>query len=224
VDYVAAWKPSPRRGAFYAGEPAGKDFLKLNSYDGGDLSNDSVLVVGQGAKLPGAAVERFLKAGGNLLAMGLDEASANSILPFKVSMKKGEHIATRFAPFANDSLLSGVSPADLHNRDPRQMPLVSGGATIYGDGVLAKAENFNVVLCQMVPWQFEPLTQMNMKRTYRSSARVVNAILANMNIEMSTPLLERFAKPVAAGERRWLEGFYLDTPEEWDDPYRFFRW
>jgi hypothetical protein len=23
---------------------------------------------------------------------------------------------------------------------------------------------------------------------------------------------------------RWLEGFYLDAPEEWDDPYRFFRW
>jgi hypothetical protein len=23
---------------------------------------------------------------------------------------------------------------------------------------------------------------------------------------------------------RWLEGFYLDVPAEWDDPYRFFRW
>ena len=23
---------------------------------------------------------------------------------------------------------------------------------------------------------------------------------------------------------RWLEGFYLDVPEAWDDPYRFFRW
>jgi hypothetical protein len=23
---------------------------------------------------------------------------------------------------------------------------------------------------------------------------------------------------------RWLEGFYLDVPTEWDDPYRFFRW
>ncbi len=23
---------------------------------------------------------------------------------------------------------------------------------------------------------------------------------------------------------RWLEGLYLDTPETWDDPYRFFRW
>jgi hypothetical protein len=28
------------------------------------------------------------------------------------------------------------------------------------------------------------------------------------------------AKP----EKRWLDGLYLDPPEEWDDPYRFFRW
>jgi len=25
-------------------------------------------------------------------------------------------------------------------------------------------------------------------------------------------------------EKRWLDGLYLDEPEEWDDPYRFFRW
>jgi hypothetical protein len=25
-------------------------------------------------------------------------------------------------------------------------------------------------------------------------------------------------------EGRWLTGLYLDEPEEWDDPYRFFRW
>jgi hypothetical protein len=42
----------------------------------------------------------------------------------------------------------------------------------------------------------------------------------------ATPLLERFRAPVdpAGKEQRWLEGFYLDQPEEWDDPYRFFRW
>jgi hypothetical protein len=25
-------------------------------------------------------------------------------------------------------------------------------------------------------------------------------------------------------QKRWLAGFYVDQPEEWDDPYRFFRW
>jgi len=29
-------------------------------------------------------------------------------------------------------------------------------------------------------------------------------------------------EPPSAG--RWLEGLYLEVPQEWDDPYRFFRW
>ena len=28
----------------------------------------------------------------------------------------------------------------------------------------------------------------------------------------------------ARGEKRWLDGLYLAVPEDWDDPYRFFRW
>jgi len=204
--------------------------LNIGWYDGGDLSADQVLVVGPGGgeKLAEnkAVIARWLKAGGNLLSIGLDEREANSFLPFKVTTKKSEHIATRFEHFAHDSLLAGVSPADVHNRDPRELPLVSAGATIFGDGVLAKAQNFNVVFCQMAPWQFEPVNQMNMKRTYRRASFLASRLLGNMGVGTSTPLLERFAKPVDAAikEARWLDGFYLDTPEEWDDPYRFFRW
>jgi hypothetical protein len=39
-----------------------------------------------------------------------------------------------------------------------------------------------------------------------------------------TKLLANVSQPVAEGEQRWLDGLYLDVPEEWDDPYRFFRW
>ena len=45
-----------------------------------------------------------------------------------------------------------------------------------------------------------------------------------MDVETQTPLLERFSKPAANDEKRWLDTFYLDTPQEWDDPYRHFRW
>ena len=42
----------------------------------------------------------------------------------------------------------------------------------------------------------------------------------------STPVISRFSSPVelAKSEKRWQDGFYLDKPEEWDDPYRFFCW
>jgi hypothetical protein len=51
-------------------------------------------------------------------------------------------------------------------------------------------------------------------------------LLANQGVELRTPLLERFSRPCDAKppEKRWLSGLYLDEPEEWDDPYRFFRW
>ena len=124
------------------------------------------------------------------------------------------------------SLLVGVGPADVHNRDPRELPLVTPGATAVGDGVLAQAENANVVFCQLLPWQFDPKEPMNLKRTFRRAAALVTRLAANMGAAGATPLLARFRAPVEApgGEHRWLDGLYLDAPEEWDDPYRYFRW
>jgi hypothetical protein len=97
------------------------------------------------------AAADWVKAGGLVLALGLDQTEANSFLPMKVTMQTTEHIAAFFPPFSADSLLAGVAPADIHNRDPRQLPLVVGGATAYGDGVLAAMSN--VVFCQLAPFQ-----------------------------------------------------------------------
>jgi hypothetical protein len=234
VRYASTWKPSPVRSILYVGDPAGKSHLEraglsLGTYEGGNLSADQVLVVGPGGGQQlarnAAAIAGFLKAGGNLLAVGLDEQEANAFLPLKVSMKKAEHIAAYFEPFKAGSLLAGVSPADVHNRDPRELPLVSEGATAFGDGVLAKAENVNAVFSQLAPWQFDYSGEkMNIKRTFRKVSFLTTRLLANMGAAGQTPLLGRVSSPVAQGEKRWLDGLYLDVPEEWDDPYRFFRW
>jgi len=232
--YVSTWKPAPRRTVVYVGDPAGSRHLQSaglapGTYNGGNLSADQVLVVGPGGgqQLAGnaAAVAEFVKAGGNVLAVGLDQQEASAFLPLKVTMTKAEHIAAYFEPFGADSLLSGVSPADVHNRDPRDLPLVSGGATAFGDGVLAKAQNANVVFCQLAPWQFDYSGEkINVKRTFRKVSYLVTRLLGNMGAAERTPLLERLSSPVAKGEQRWLKGLYLDAPEDWDDPYRFFRW
>jgi hypothetical protein len=97
---------------------------------------------------------------------------------------------------------------------------------VVGNGVLARAEKSNVVFCQLAPWQFEPGKQLNLKRTFRRASYLVTRLAANLGAAGATPVLARFRAPVkgpGAG-RRWLEGLYLDVPEEWDDPYRFFRW
>ena len=231
LTYAAAWKPTPRRTAVYAGDPAGKQHLEkagvaVADFASAKLSADQVLVIGPGATkaLAGkeADVAAWIKAGGRAVAIGLDEAGA-AMLPVKVTLKKTEHIAAVFEPFPAASPLAGICPADVHNRDPRQIPLIVGGATAYGDGVLAQAEG--VAFCQMAPWAFEGKTS-NLRRTYRRASFAAGRALANAGVAGTTPILERFSTPVAADkpEKRWQDGLYLDLPEEWDDPYRFFRW
>jgi beta-galactosidase len=239
--YAAAWQPAAVRSARYAGGAAGAKALQaagfvLDAYDGA-LAADEVLVVAPGARaqLAGkkASVGSWLGSGGRLLALGLDQAEANSVLPFPVTMQNGEHVCAEFAPAGMDSPLAGVGSADTMNRDPREMPLVSGGASVVGDGVLATAQGGNAVLCQLVPWQFDwrrpPVSDeapalMNLKRTYRRVSVLTARLLSNMGVTSETPVLARFREPAKPDDRRWLDGLYLDQPEEWDDPYRFFRW
>jgi hypothetical protein len=172
------------------------------------------------------AIADWLTSGGRLLTIGLDEHDANAFLPFKVRMRNGEHISAYFDLFEARSLLAGAGPADVHNRDPRDLPLVVSGATVIGDGVLARAEGAHVVFCQIVPWQFEYGEKPNVKRTYRRASFLVTRLLANIGAHGDAPILDRVANHLKTPpqEQRWRDGLYLDQPEEWDDPYRFFRW
>jgi len=218
----------------YAGAPAGKAFLEsagisVRGYDGGNLSSNEVIVLGPGAGAALAthtsAIAEWLKSGGYLLSIGLDQNDVNALFQFKVTIKKSEHISSFFEPFGLNSLLAGIGPADVHNRDPRELPLISAGAQPVGDGVLARFENTNIVFFQMPPWEFQG-EQSNLRRTFRRASFLLARLLSNMGVSGSTPLLERFERPVSGSEPkgRWNEGLYLDQPVEWDDPYRFFRW
>jgi hypothetical protein len=232
LSYAQSYQPGPERTALYAGDDAGMKHLQVSglvvkAYDGGKPSADQVLVIGPGGGQKPAAsaadIAAWLKAGGELLAIGLDEKEANTFLPTKVSMKSANYVSTYFTPSDLDALTVGVGPADVHNRDVRQVPLVTGGARAIGSGVLARGENDNVVFCQLAPWAFDTSVR-SFKRTFRRTSCLVSRVLANMGCEETTPLLARFSKPAGPDETRYLDGFYLDKPEEMDDPYRFFRW
>lgn len=82
------------------------------------------------------------------------------------------------------------------------------------------------MLCQIVPWKYADHPTMNLKRTDRRQAFLMSRLASNLGVASTTPLLDRFASPVTSArtEQRWLVGFHLDRPDEWDDPYRFFRW
>ena len=119
-------------------------------------------------------------------------------------MQPAEHIAASFPPFSAQSLLAGVSPADVHNRDPRTLPLVAGGAEVYGDGVLAATGS--VVFCQLPSFQVSKAMgtpgpeQFNLRRTFGRTSFAVSRLLGNLGVASSTPLLERFGEPVGASK------------------------
>ncbi len=236
MSYASTYAPPAVRKVCYLGPDAGRKHfekmgLVMSTYRGGSPAGDEVLVVGPGGGRTLAAhadaVRRWIKAGGNVLAVGLGQDEANAFLPFAVKTQKQEYICSLFPPPARTSLLAGVGPADVMNRDPRNIELLAGGVTLVGDGVLAVAPDANVVFCQLVPWEFDYLKYFNQKRTFRRASCLVTRVLGNMGVGEPVPLLERFSSPVgkgAAGEGRWLTGFYLDKPEEFDDPYRYFGW
>ncbi len=208
LNYVSAYSAAQRRKVLYVGDPAGKEHFEQvgispSEYDGGNLTPEQVLVVGPGGGTQLAPhrenITAWLKADGHILAVGLDEREANSFLPFNVTMKKAEHISAYFEPASAKSLLAGIASADVHNRDPREIELVSEGATVVGNGVLAVAENANVVFCQLAPWQFDYEKLYNVKRTFRRTSFLVTRLLGNMGVSsISTHLLSRFSTPVAA--------------------------
>ena len=164
-----------------------------------------------------------------MLALGLEADEANTFLPAPVSMKRAEHIAAHFAPFGAGSLLAGISPADVHHPAPREVPLVSAGAQVVGDGILGLAERMQVVFCQLPPESVDPALgradaeQHNLKRTYRRTCFLITRLLGNMGVAGTTPLLTRFSTPVPedAGASVVRNGtFAADSdadgvPDEW---------
>jgi hypothetical protein len=108
-----------------------------------------------------------------------------------------------------------------------ELQKVSSGGVVMGNGILAHSEDNKVVLCQLVPWQLDySREQHNVKQTFRRTSFMLSRLLGNLGLSASVPLLDRFKNPVVAekAEKRWLDRLYVDIPEEWDDPYRFFRW
>lgn len=236
LSYVSSWNPEIKRQAVYAGDATGRSHLEkagvsLLPYGHKKLSTEQLLIIGPGGSQllssDSKAIGKWIMGGGRLLAIGLNQEDVNALLPFQLMMKKEEHISSYFEILNTSSPFAGIGPSDVHNRAPKEVSLVKEGAQIIGNGVLAKTDTVHVVFCQLVPWQLDYSgEQHNVKQTFRRSSYLLSRILGNMGVESSTALLGRFNQPVDArkAEKRWLDGLYLDQPEEWDDPYRFFRW
>ena len=219
LQYVNDLKPEPRLKVSFYGDEKAKNLLAKTGVELA-MSDASLLILGTGGVTQDNIEEitAFRKSRG-VLAIGLNRDELKIVFP-ELTVHYGEHISTFFEPFDRTSPLRGIGPADMHNRDPKDYPLVTTGV---GNGILAVTDNGRSVICSLAPWQF-PADQQSFKRTFRRTAFTLSRILGNMNADVRTPLVSRFYGKVGKDEQRWLNGLYIDQPEEWDDPYRFFRW
>jgi hypothetical protein len=96
-------------------------------------------------------------------------------------------------------------------------------------------DNVLVTITNMASWRslleyqrFQPTGQW---QSYRFQVQANDTVAENTRFQiwfdgpgkicLADVRVEPIADPTVG---RWLEGLYLDTPERWDDPYRFFRW
>jgi hypothetical protein len=230
IQYVDQWHADRARTPVFWGSKATKAHLDslglpLHAFaDKLDPANQLVILApttGEDLKPHAESISRYIEQGGQVLALGFDRPAAEAV-SLRVTFDAREHISSSFAATPSDSPFAGISPADVFSRSPRVIPLVGAGATPLGDGVLGSDRQ--IVYFQMLPWQFDYQDQYNLKRTFRRASFALARLLGNEGVQLPTPLLGRFHSPPDAKEHRYLEGLYLDTPQEWDDPYRFFRW
>ena len=233
------------------GEPAGKSHLEkagvaVGSYKGGKLSADQVLDRRarrrQQLAANAAAWATWLKAGGHLLAIGLDQADADAVAA-RSHHEEGRTHRRLLRAVRRVSPLAGVGPADVHNRDPKEFSLVSGGATVVGDGVLATADEGQRRLLPTralamrlqqgeaqrqadIPPQFVPGDSVVGQHGRRGRHAVLARFSSPVKESKETPERseKKAEKKADNSEKRWLDGFYLDEPQDWDNPYRAFRW
>ncbi|MCJ8330428.1 MAG: hypothetical protein MJH11_10645 [Lentisphaeria bacterium] len=228
ISYVSNWKPGPSNNCYYAGEAAGLNHLKaagykVTSYKGQALAKNDVLVLGpksSGAIKP--KLKTWVNSGGKVIGIGLSQVELNQLSSNPIKLKAAEYINSTFAPSKFGTMLAGIGPGELHLREPRILNLVVSGLNPKGKGALAVSNKGNLVLCQVVPWQFN-LKQFNTRRVFRRSSYAIVRLLGNAGVDAITPIAARVTnKP--QDNTPWLSSVYLDKPIVWDDPYRFFRW
>ena len=208
LTWLDQWKPGPRRQALYAGDIAGRAHLtkagfRPVAFAANALKGGQVLIAAPGAGKTlaphKAAIARWLDQDGCVLAVALGGAEARTFLPVTVATKRAEHLATFFAPPGAASPLAAIGSADVHNRHPSRIDLVSEGATPVGNGVLATAAGGKIVFCQLAPWQYDHENHYYTRRTFRRTACLLARLLGNLGVRGETPLLARFSSPLGAG-------------------------
>lgn len=159
---AADFSTPPERRAVYVGDQSGRVYLTqlgvpLAEVPVEKLTSEHVLVVGRGAGKQllekRDILASWMGAGGRILLLGMEGDEANSFLPVMVRTESREYINSFFTQPSFSSVFAGIAPADVHNRDPRNIPVLSDGVEKLSD-VLGETKQGRIVFCQLLPFDF----------------------------------------------------------------------
>ncbi len=221
LNYTTSWKPGPERRLVLLGGADAKQHLINSGYSleeyRGKLATDQIFLMEQGAPIPVVSDPDSLKGwraiGGLSVTVGVAPSQLSAVGSPRKSM---DYINSVLDPPTKTSLLAGIGPADVYNRDPRPIPATSNG------GVLEASSDGSHVSLNLAPWTFD-VSKPNTKRVFRHTSFALSRILGNMGVHAATPLIERFASPVKAGEQRWLKGVLSRLTGRYRRPLPLFR-
>ncbi len=200
--YCVSPQPFEARDVYYVGSPEGAEALaKLGvaaqSPAGAEPGAGDLLVLGPAAESPRRAeLEGAVKGGLNLLLLANGEAGLQRA-PVRARWKVGTVASSRLKLPVRERAFQGLSNAETHFRNFRDLPLLSQVETADERGLLAAADlgRGKVVFCQAAPWMFDPADFDHDRMTYRRTACLLGRILGNLEAPMETPLLRYWAEP-----------------------------
>ena len=134
-----------------------------------------------------ATIESFLKRGGTLVVLPLEESAPLDWLPFAVNLKTREVFSTKVP--AHAPAFRGLGMSDFWWRQTREMPVLEGlpeNAVAADPAILASVPvgRGQVVFCQVVPQMFDDPDVLLDRRQFVKAARVINTLLRNLGVEM----------------------------------------
>jgi hypothetical protein len=202
LSYCASPAPTVSRTTYYAGGPEGKDALKKLGVDAQDpavkrLGTGDLLVLGPGAPGPTQAELTASVADGLNVLLLANDAQALQRAPVPCRAETKTAVSSPLNSPAQDAAFRGLSNAETHFRDFRDLALLSGVPTADRQGLLAETDlgKGKVAFCQVAPWMFDPARYPHDRTTYRRTAFMLGRILSNLGAPMETPLLSNWNTP-----------------------------
>ncbi|MFP4106864.1 MAG: hypothetical protein ACLFVU_12340, partial [Phycisphaerae bacterium] len=183
--YAIRSKPRPRaESVIYIGGRSGRETLeklgvRFDTPAEPDLSaaSQTLLIVGSGAKPDAERLTEFLRRGGRALVLGSDEP--NGLLGVK-RRNQPRHTGSLSVPDWPEA--AGLSASDLRWRAAHPAFVISGGADVASDGLLARRKIGKgvIVFCQIDPDRFHCDKQPYFRYTRWRQTRALSQILANL--------------------------------------------